>query len=258
MRKLIYAFSALALLFASCSSDSDSSSNDDSSNDLLTRVVETYGDGSEETIAFTYNGNKIVKYTLSIDGTITEETTFTYTGDLITQEKYYIDGNLDETITYEYDANSRLIGSNRNGEFIHEEDVFTYNTNGTVSFVTTSGTETIATGTIYLNGDQPYKKEITRDPGTMFEYSVVEVTTFDNKNNPFKNVTGFAKTEIALPNYTEGYFGTVNNITGYSEDGVTKQTFTNTYNSGNYPTSQTCDDLDNPDNDFTAQYFYGN
>ncbi|KGO84030.1 YD repeat-containing protein [Flavobacterium cauense R2A-7] len=256
MKKLIYAFSALTLLFASCSSDSDSSTDDTSSTGLLTKVVETYGDGSVETITFTYSGNKIVKNTLSIDGTITEETTYTYTGDLITEEKYYIDGNLDETITYEYDANSKLIGTTRHGEFVHEEDVLTYNANGTVSFVTTSGSETIATGTIYFNGNQPFKKVITREPGGEFEFTTTEVTTFDTKNNPFKNIIGFAKIEIGLPSYTEGYPGLLNNPMGYSEDSVEKESFTYTYNSGNYPVTEVYDDFGNDDNDFTAQYFY--
>ncbi|WP_313804287.1 hypothetical protein [Flavobacterium sp.] len=256
MKKLFYAFSALALLFASCSSDTDSSTDDSSSTGLLTKIVETYGDGSVETFTFTYSGNKIVKQALIIDGTITEETTYTYTGDLITEEKYYIDGNLDETITYEYDANSKLIGTTRHGEFVHEEDVLTYNANGTVSFVTTSGLETIATGTIYFDGNQPFKKVITREPGGEFEYTTTEVTTFDTKNNPLKNVTGFAKIEIGLPNYTEGYSGLLNNTMGYSVDSMAKESFTYTYNSGNYPLTGVYDDFGNDDYDSTLQFFY--
>lgn len=253
MKKLIYAFSALALLFASCSSDSDSSTDDSSdTSGLLAKIVETYGDGSVETITFTYNGNKIVKHTSDFG----EETVYTYTGDLITEEKYYVDGNLDETILYEYDANQRVFKTTRNYEFGSEIDVLTYNANNTVSFVTTSGTETIAVGTIYLNGNQPYKKEITEYPGTGEEYSWVEETTFDSKNNPFKNVTGYSKLEIGTPSYTRGYYGVLNNALGYSMDNVVKETVTYTYNGDNYPVTEVCDDHDNNDFDSTSQYFY--
>ena len=104
MKKLLYLFSAVALLLTSCSSDDDDSS---SSGTLLTKIIETYDDGTIENITYTYNGNKIVKISSDLD--LRDETIYTYSGDLITKEEYFFDdgaGDTFEEVTeYEYDAN---------------------------------------------------------------------------------------------------------------------------------------------------------
>jgi len=134
MKKLLYLFSAIALTLTSCSSDDDSNN---ASGTLLTKIIETYDDGTVETTDFEYNGNKIVSVSSDLD--FRDETIYTYTGDLITKEEYFFDDgegySFEEVIDYEYDSSSRLIKSIRtkeDGEI--EIDDFTYNSNGTVSF----------------------------------------------------------------------------------------------------------------------------
>ena len=255
MKKLLYLFSAIALTLASCSSEDDSNN---SSGTLLTKIIETYDDGTVETTDFEYNGNKIVSVSSDLD--LRDETIYTYTGDLITKEEYFFDDGIDsfeEVIDYEYDSNNRLIKSIRTDEYGDiETDNFTYNSNGTVSFTTTANSNTIASGTIYFNGNQPYKKEITENPGTGFEVSWVEESTFDNKVSPFANVTGFSKIVIGTPKYTRGYTGIVNNSLDFSIDDNLEERSTYTYNSNNMPATETYIDFNNSDYNSTAQYIY--
>jgi hypothetical protein len=255
MKKLLYLFSAVALTLTSCSSDDDSNN---SSGTLLTKIIETYDDGTVETTDFEYNGNKIVSISSDLD--LRDETIYTYTGDLITTEEYFFDDGIDsfeEVIDYEYDSNNRLIKSIRTDQYGDiETDNFTYNSNGTVSFTTTANSTTIASGIIYFNGNQPYKKEITENPGTAFEVSWVEESTFDLKVSPFANVTGFYKIIIGTPSYTRGYPGIVGNSLDFSIDNTLEERSTYTYNGNNMPASETYIDFDNGDNNSTLQYFY--
>jgi hypothetical protein len=255
MKKLLYLFSAVALTLTSCSSDDDSNN---SSGTLLTKIIETYDDGTVETTDFEYNGNKIVSVSSDLD--LRDETIYTYTGDLITTEEYFFDDGIDsfeEVIDYEYDSNNRLIKSIRTDQYGDiETDNFTYNSNGTVSFTTTANSTTIASGIIYFNGNQPYKKEITENPGTAFEVSWVEESTFDLKVSPFANVTGFYKIIIGTPSYTRGYPGIAGNSLDFSIDNTLEERSTYTYNGNNMPASEINIDFDNGDNNSTLQYFY--
>ena len=255
MKKLFYLFSAIALTLTSCSSEDDSNN---ASGTLLTKIIETYDDGTVETVRFEYNGNKITRQYSDLDDR--DETIYTYTGDLITKEEYFFDDGIDsfeEVIIYEYDSNNRLIKSIRTDEYGDiETDNFIYNSNGTVSFTTTASSITIASGTIYFNGNQPYKKEITENPGTTFEISWVEESTFDNKVSPFADVTGFSKIAIGTPKYTRGYPGIVNNSLDFSIDNTLEERSTYTYNGNNMPATETYIDFNNSDNNSTTQYFY--
>lgn len=255
MKKLLYLFSAVALTLTSCSSDDDSNN---SSGTLLTKIIETYDDGTVETTDFEYNGNKIVSVSSDLD--LRDETIYTYTGDLITTEEYFFDDGIDsfeEVIDYEYDSNNRLIKSIRTDQYGDiETDNFTYNSNGTVSFTTTANSTTIASGIIYFNGNQPYKKEITENPGTAFEVSWVEESTFDLKVSPFANVTGFYKIIIGTPSYTIGYPGIAGNSLDFSIDNSLEESSTYTYNGNNMPATETYIDFNNSDNNSTSQYFY--
>ena len=255
MKKLLYLFSAIALTLTSCSSEDDSNN---SSGTLLTKIIETYDDGTVETTDFEYNGNKIVSVSSDLD--LRDETIYTYTGDLITKEEYFFDDGIDsfeEVIDYEYDSNNRLIKSIRTDEYWDvETDNFTYNSNGTVSFTTTANSTTIASGIIFFNGNQPYKKEITENPGTAFEVSWVEESTFDLKVSPFANVTGFYKIIIGTPSYTRGYPGIAGNSLDFSIDNSLEESSTYTYNGNNMPATETYIDFNNSDNNSTSQYFY--
>ncbi|MEZ4786990.1 MAG: hypothetical protein R2790_03705 [Flavobacterium haoranii] len=256
MKKILLLAAGLAMFMTSCSSDDSSKSA--STGSRLTQIIETYDNGDIETVNFTYNGNKIVKYTTDYG----DETLYTYTGNLITQELYkfedYDTGDmLEETIDFEYDSNDRLIKSTRTDEYGYVEiDNFTYNTNGTVSFITTASGSTIANGIIYYNGNQPYKKEVTEEPGQIDEYSWTEENFFDNKVNPFNSVTGFSKIEIACPTYNRGFIGITNNVIEVKIDGETEWSSVFTYNSNDMPDTEDYTEPFNSDFDSTCQYIY--
>jgi len=248
MKKIGLAFSALLLILSSCSS-SDSSSP--SSGTLLDKVIETYDDGTVETFNYIYNGNKIVRITTDFG----QETVYTYAGDLIVKEEAYFDDMLEDETTFEYNASQKLIKSTRTNTSEVEVDNFTYNSNNTVSFITTSNGVIKATGTIYFNGDQPFKKEMVVEPGTIFEIDQIEESTFDSKVNPLANVIGFSKINIATPNFREGYDGISNNVLVFKRDNVIRGSSTYTYNSNNMPASEVYDD-EQDEFDSSLQYIY--
>jgi hypothetical protein len=231
MKKLICLFGFSSLFLASCSSDSSSSGSDDV---LVTKSVENdvLGGGSLTT-TYAYNGKKIVSETDS-DGALT---TFTYTGDLITQVKYYeSDHTLYETETFTYNSSNKLIGYVR-AEIVDDlgyRQAYVYNSDGTVSFASYSGDATSqdadeTTGTIHLSGG-----EVTMIVSGSGTNTVTHTYTYDTKNTPFMNVTGFDK--IAFVDSEA--VGTHHNIlTDHYVDISDNYTYnsTYTYNSQDYP-----------------------
>lgn len=252
MKKIILFVSAFALLLTSCSSDDSDPEPAAPTGTLLTKIIETYDDGSIETSNITYNGNKIVSM---ITVEYNEKTIFTYTGDLITKEEFFVDDIIDETFVYEYDTNQRLIKSTKTYISSMEVDNFTYNSNNTVSFVTTSAGNTIASGTIYFDGNQPYKKELSEISGTSV-YNTTEEDIYDDKVNPFSSVVGFSKIQIACPSYIRGYNGIPNNSIEFKRNGVTDWTSVYTYNSNNMPATEVYTEINHPDYNSTLQYIY--
>jgi len=118
--------------------------------------------------------------------------TYTYTGDLITQVKNYNSSDvLAETETFTYDANNQLITYVR-VQLAADTGVkvnFAYNSNGTISTTTYYGTASSqptlsGTGDVVISGGEVVMQSSS---GSMHTY------TYDTKNNPFKNVTGFDK-----------------------------------------------------------------
>lgn len=258
MRKALLFAMSLALVFTSCSSDSSSSSS--TTGTKLTKIIETYDDGTIENTNFEYNGNKIVSISSDLD--LQDETFYTYTGDLITKEESFFDDgegySFSEVIDYEYDSNGRLIRSTRtdsSGTDVTVDD-FTYNANGTITFTTTENSVLDATGTIYFNGDQPFKKEVTRNIGTTWESVTVEENFFDDKVNPMNSIIGLSKIEIACPTYIWGYGGVSNNVIEVKIDNVTEWSAVYTYNSNNMPATDVYTEPSNPDYNSTAQYIY--
>jgi hypothetical protein len=222
---------------------------------LLTKVIETLTNGDVETTEFFYNGSKILKFTNTTSNS-NEETLYTYTGDLITQAKTNLNGVLLETTNFEYDTSLRLKKcTDIYGTTVNVTN-YTYNTNGTITFITTEGSDIVANGTIYVANNQGYKKEIIYDPGTSFQYTEVQETTFDNKVNPFINVTGFSKIELETPSEVIGFSGVANNPVMLKRDNITRETSTYTYNSNNMPLNEVFTDLVNSTWSGTYQYFY--
>lgn len=226
MKKLLYLLSAVALIFTSCSSDESSSRS--TTPILLTKIIDTYEDNSTYTTDYVYSGTKLVSATDSDD----EYQLFTYTGNLITKIEYFLsDDTLDQVDTYTYDSSDRLISFVRvfpTDTDWGDKETYTYNTNGTISVNYYSGdynsqTTLDQTGVItFLNGEI---SQIATSDGNTDDY------TYDNKNNPLKNVLGYDKIYFTDA-LTDGIIHNVVTMTSSSTGG--SYVNTNTYNTNDF------------------------
>jgi hypothetical protein len=247
MKKLILCLGFAAITLTSCSSDSDSSNND--SDEVLVKeiVYTSITDDYTETVEFTYNGTKIIKGTYD-DGS---EDIYTYQGDLITKIEMIADGDVLYTETFSYDSSDRLTQYvSQEGSFIDQE-TFAYNNDGTVT--STSGTGGGAfVRTLHFMNDE-LVKIVESGIGRVYNY------TYDSKNSPFRNVTGYDKIAHVVHGDHE-FFGSHQNISTIHEatEDIDYMTNTMTYNSNNYPTSATSVAVFEFDGTYTAtmQYTY--
>ncbi|WP_426486231.1 hypothetical protein [Flavobacterium sp. 2] len=242
MKKILCLFGALTLLLTSCSSD-DSSSN----SGLLKKTVITTPDGDKYTISYRYDGNKIVS---AIDDSGDVSLYYTYTGDLITKIEFKNpDGTIDQINNFSYNAEGKLTTFVRvepNMDWGHKE-VYTYNADGTVTAQSYSGdgitqTNKGTSNTIkFVNGE--VSEIVSSASWENHKY------TYDNKNNPTKNILGMDK--IAFVD-GEGNGVKFNILTDTSEGDLwTNSTFT--YNDQGYPTKEVDKGSDSLG---TSEYFY--
>jgi hypothetical protein len=245
MKKIILCLGLIAVSLASCSSD-DSGSSDNSSDVLVRKVVyNAITDDYTETVQYTYNGNKLVKGVYD-DGSVE---TYTYTGDLITKMEYTEDGELIYKETFSYDGSGRLTEYHALEDGYDDQETFVYNNDGTVT--STIGTGVAAmTRTLHFQND-----ELVQIVGGGETYNY----TYDAKNSPFGNVTGYAKIATVVHGDHE-FFGAKQNISTIHEvtNDVDYMTNTMTYNSADYPTSVSSVAVFESDGTYTAtvQYTY--
>jgi len=244
MKKILCLFGALALVLTSCSNDDSPSSSDG----LLKKTVITNSDGEKYTINYTYDGNKIVS---AIDDTGDVNAYYTYTGNLITKIEFkFPDGTIDQINTYSYNADGKLTTFLRvepNMDWGTKE-VYTYNADGTITVKSYGGdsetqTSEGSTSTVkFVNGEV---SEIISESG-----SVSHKYTYDNKNNPTKNILGMDKIAFADG---EGNGVKFNILTDTSGDGDLWTNSTFTYNESGYPIKEVDTGSDSLG---TSEYFY--
>lgn len=191
MKKAIFFLSLSALSLTSCGGEDETpyDSNAIQSTRLVTRTVETDDDGVIYTSEFHYDGYKITNFTDSDDGS----GVFTYDGNHITQAKYYDGSTLMQTDIFTFNAQGKVATHQM---LLHEEDygereVYTHNPDGTVTFTSYSGTldeqnNADFTGKLFFENGEVIKKETYTGAGLLSS----ETYVYDDRNNPFKNVTG--------------------------------------------------------------------
>ena len=227
MKKLLYLFSAIALILTSCSSDDDSNN---ASVVLLKKAIDTYEDDSTYTTEYEYSGNKIIR-SYDSEG---EYVLFTYTGNLITKLEFFLpDDTLEQVETYSYDSSDRLISFVR--VFPTDTDwgnreTYSYNANGTVTANYYSGdydsqTNLDDTATITISNNSV--TQISYTSGRTLTY------TYDSKKNPMINVLGLDKLI-----FTDGEGGSATNnvLTVVDSEGWLSSTGTLQYNDQDFPT----------------------
>lgn len=251
MKKMIaMAAVAMTMMMASCSGDdSESTNNPGGDGPLLTKLIETY-DGETYTINFHYNGNKLSHY-IADDGF---ETEFTYSGDKITKMEAFDNGELVNKHIYEYHPDGKLAKHIEidyyDGDAHGTKTLFSHNNNGTISIEVFSGDETIqttaeATGVINMVNGNIESVSMVTESGDEWDYTY----TYDNKHNPFKNVTSYETMVLS------DLQGGVNNVTSEVDtEWGDEMTTTYTYNSEGYPV--TSSDLWDGEPDGDYKYFY--
>ncbi|WP_281309724.1 hypothetical protein [Flavobacterium flavigenum] len=228
MKKKLCLFGALILLLASCTNDSSEE------NSLLPKKqIYTYGSqtGENTTTTYSYTGNKIDSLNYD-DGT---KIVFTYTGDLITKAIYTEDGEDNSTTTtFAYENNKLKSFLEVSPNSSSRKKTYTYNTDGTISTIT------VLINPITQQEIQDSSSILTLDAnGNIIKAEFndfVNTVEYDNKNNPFKSITGY--TFLLDSGIFDQEANSVNNISKITENtgGVVNGTFTykNTYNSDNY------------------------
>jgi len=251
MKKLIYLLGFSVAVLTSCSSSDDSSTTNED-DVLVKRTIRTYAsDGAVVTVNHTYNGKKAVRS----ENSAGYYETYTYTGDLITQIKNYDQNDvLLQTETFTYNSNNQLITYVRAEiqDNIGSKEVYEYNNDGTVSVSSYSGSATSQTtlsdtGIIAISGGEVVF--------TQMQMGYRHTYTYDTKNNPFKNITGFDKIMFIEGESTGGMQHNILTDTRIGLDTyVTTSVYT--YNVMNFPISV----VETEDNDtssaITIQFFY--
>lgn len=243
MKKIIYLLSITFLLLQSCSSGDGSNSG--SSTILCKKQV-----NGTFVLDYIYNGNKMDR--IMANGQL--NTKYYYTGNLITKNEGYIDNKLRWITTYTYE-NGKL--STRLFVDLNPDPdpsitsglktIYTYNSNDIISYEQYFGSATEqntydSTGIITLLNGQVVQNEGPNG---------ITLVTYDNKNSPFKNVTGFDK---LMPAFLYGAYQINNPITiEYYNNSST--TFYYQYNEQGYPISWYAINSSGSSSNST-QYFY--
>lgn len=233
---------ALTTVFASCSlnDDFDVTEQDDSKMSTSSLLVQAVTATSERgttvvTDQYTYNGTKLVKISSS-DG---REVVYTYGGDLIVRKDFYLNNILNSKEFFEYSRQSQLIKyrrENASGTTTYNA-VYTNNTDGTVNVKGYSGSSNSAasqivnrkvfTAGIRVNKIENYALQNGSTVTEVLNYS------YDDKNSPFKNITGFDK----LAYYDITANSNYNNIQSVSNGTTVVESAQYAYNGANYPLS---------------------
>nr|MBF6607684.1 hypothetical protein [Flavobacterium sp.] len=178
---LLSAFSIVAI--SSCSDDDSPGTPADTSSDILVkRMVYDRDDDHYFEIDYTYDGNKLVQGVFD-DGVIEK---YYYEGDLINKVEYINAGEVEERFFFTYNTDGKLIEYHSqhlsDGEWYDSENyTYVYNNDNTI----TKHYGFNAFSTLHIENGEIAQK--VHSDGTTYTY------TYDNKNSPFKNVTGYAE-----------------------------------------------------------------
>lgn len=250
--KKVLAMAAVALFMVSCSDDSSDSTNNGSDLVLVKKMIDNF-DGELTTSILTYDGNKLLSL-VSDDDTHTD---YIYENGLLVREEAFDGTEMYNKVAYFYDSNNKLSSSidtsfSGEGESSAAKNVYTYNSNGTISVTIYTGdkdaqSQLYGTGIVTLTNGNITKYAFTYADGSAGE---TVISTFDDKNSPFKNT--FAEDVMTLA-MLEG--GSTNNMLTNDHPG-TDYDFTSTYiyNDAGYPTKET--NYWSGTLDYETQFFY--
>lgn len=244
LKKITLASFAVVLL--SCGRDSDNVETN-TAPILVTKENHILSNGVLESyLTYTYNGDKIVK-TESSDGE--EKVEFTYNGDEISKSIIYLNDKITQINEYFY-TNGKLTSqkvTESRGPIPYSFIInYNYINDNHVKFTRVTGyssnSSNIITSYSYTdydvflsNGNLNNTVENSTSGGT-----VTHTYTYDDKNNPYKNIKGYIK--AMMFSSIDGDYG-MNNLTKenidsshYTANTSNIYTYIYTYNSNNFPT----------------------
>lgn len=250
MKKIILLIVAASLLMA-CSSDSGSAGSDVL---LIRKIVSEsespFGGSDVHTVVYTYNGQKLIKYTRDNSAQY-----YYYNGDRIIRLEYRANGTATSQTNFLYDGLGRLIEANvtaTSGQtFI---STYEYNADNTVSetdhFSLPDGGQATSTSKFFMDeNNEVIRKEDYYNAGT-------EVTayTYDNKNNPFKNIIGIDKLKLLFVGSKFNVLMTSH--TDAQGNVVSTRTTDFTYNASDFPETSVSHSSEENTADLTEHFYY--
>jgi hypothetical protein len=256
MKKIFYLLSITFIILQSCSTDSASDSNTpDDSVVLIKSIIRSHdpntsnwAGGNNQRYDFFYNGSKLDYIDWSFideNGTLIEDKIiFTYNGNLISKVESFNNNTLMMRETYTYNNSQQIMETNQfsrdeqtNSMYHQFKSLFTYNPDGTVTELFHEGTENYPVQYYfrytYTIADGEIRNVIEARPNGSIDNT--KVFSYDNKNNPFKNVTGI---NLLMGAFNGGRnYNVIQETVNSSAGSSNTITYTYSYNSDNYPVS---------------------
>ena len=243
MKKIFLLLSFTTLMLQSCSSE-DGSNNDSSTILCKKQVNGTF------VLDYIYNGNKMDR--IMANGQL--NTKYYYTGNLITKNEGYIDNQLRWITTYTYEngklASRLFVDLNPDPDpsiTSGLKTIYTYISNDTISYENYSGTATEQDTLISMGEITLLNGQVVQNEGP----DGITIATYDNKNSPFKNVTGFDKLNPSNNVVIQGN----NNVSTIQYPNNQIVTYYYQYNEQGYPISSYIIGSSGSSSN-TTQYFY--
>lgn len=254
MKKILAPLLVASTFFISCSKTDDPVTVEPDLSILAKKIVilitsKNNNSSYSITSSMTYNGTKLVS--LTTEGFEMVTNNFTYTGDLITKNVAINSQNkVVSTTIYTYNSSNNLESTLELSVMepdLENKKKYTYNSDGTVSFVSeetnikTNNTTTKSTGKLYFAKGNLTKIEETVGPST-------HVTTFeyDTKNNWQKNITGANKIIDDEATFSVNNVIKSTKITSYNNQAntVSINSYGLTYDNANFPTKSVYENRD--------------
>ncbi|RWX03806.1 putative periplasmic lipoprotein [Flavobacterium cerinum] len=256
MKKMLI-MAAAALFMISCGSD-DSSPVTNNDTVLVKKITETDEDGTLITV-LTYNGTKLTE----INNNEGLRQVFIYAGDLITEWKTYQGTELITTDTYVYNSANKLVtytSIDNTEEAYHEKITYVHNADGSIDYKEYNGNTPSSIDQLNMVG-KIYADKYTEVVSFGAESITYTVTfTFDGKNNPLKNVTGFDKiafvNTMESTNHAENITSETSSASNSTSAPKLQTTYVYTYDAKNYPLTVVETDVEDPNTTITTQYAY--
>jgi hypothetical protein len=225
------------------------SSEDGSNNDSSTILCKKQVNGTF-VLDYIYNGNKMDR--IMANGQL--NTKYYYTGNLITKNEGYIDNQLRWITTYTYEngklASRLFVDLNPDPDpsiTSGLKTIYTYISNDTISYENYSGTATEQDTLISMGEITLLNGQVVQNEGP----DGITIATYDNKNSPFKNVTGFDKLNPSNNVVIQGN----NNVSTIQYPNNQIVTYYYQYNEQGYPISSYIIGSSGSSSN-TTQYFY--